>query len=147
MIEQDIDLKEGEGIRTAVDVAIFNNKGEILLGKRLVQAGFGTWGFVGGHLRTEEKIMDGAKREISEELGEDVQVEPINEILAVRENFLEPNFIHHITIIIKGEYIGGDIKVNEPKRCEKWEWFSLENLPENIFLNFHFCWVLNKNLQ
>lgn len=133
MREQDVDLKEGEGIRIAVDVAIFNDKGEVLLGKRLARAGFGSWGFVGGHLKTGEKIMDGAKREINEELGKDVQIEPINEILAVRENSLEPNFIHHVTIVIKGKYMGGDIRINEPERCEEWRWFSLDNLPSELF--------------
>jgi len=133
MTKQEVDLKEGEGIRTAIDVAIFNDNGKVLLGKRLAQAGFGTWGFVGGHLRTGEKIIDGARREISEELGKNAQIEPINEILAVRENSLEPNLIHHVTVIIRGKYIGGDIKVNEPKRCEKWEWFSLDNLPSELF--------------
>lgn len=133
MKELDTNLREGEGIRTAVDVAIFNARGEVLLGKRLAKAGFDTWGFVGGHLRTGESIIDGAKREIYEELGTEVQIEPINKIIAVRENSLPPGFIHHITIIILGRYIGGNIKVNEPNKCEEWAWFSLDDLPSKLF--------------
>ena len=133
MKRQDADLKDGKGIRIAVDIAIFNDKREVLLGKRLVQAGFGSWGFVGGHLKTGEKIMDGAKREIYEELGKSVQIELTNEILAIRENSLEPRFIHHITIIIKGEYAEGEIKNNEPEKCEEWKWFDLRRLPPNLF--------------
>jgi len=32
----DIDLKEGAGIKTAVDIVIFNKKGQVLFGERWV---------------------------------------------------------------------------------------------------------------
>jgi len=131
--ETNTEFKEGNGINTAVDIVIFNNKGDVLLGKRLVKAGLGTWGFPGGHLKTGEKIEECAKREISEELGSEARIEPTDEILAVRENSIDPHFIHHLTVIIKGRYIGGDIKVNEPDRCEKWSWFKLDELPSELF--------------
>ena len=131
--ESAIDFKEGKGIKTGVDVAIFNDKGEVLLGKRLTKAGLGTWGFPGGHVRKNEKILDCAKREISEELGSKAKVEVSDYILALRENSIEPYFVHHLTVIIKGRYLGGNIKVNEPARCEKWAWFKLDNLPAKLF--------------
>lgn len=131
--ETSTEFKEGNEINTAVDIVIFNGKGEVLLGKRLAKAGFGTWGFPGGHLRTNEKIEECAQREIHEELGDEANIEVGNEILAVRENLIDPHFIHHLTVIIKGHYVGGDIRVNEPDRCEKWSWFKLDELPSKLF--------------
>ena len=129
----DIDLKEGLKVRTAVDIVIFNQEGKVLLGKRKAKAGFDSWGFPGGHLKTGEKIKECAQREIREELGKDIKIKITNEVLAVRENCISPYFIHHLTIMIKGYYIKGEIKVNEPERCKKWSFFSLENLPSSLF--------------
>jgi 8-oxo-dGTP diphosphatase len=126
-------LEEETGIMCAVDVAIFNADGKILLGKRLVKAGFGTWGFPGGHLKKDEKLIDAARRELAEELGNNADIEVTDQILAVRENHLAPYFTHHITTIIKGLYRFGKIEMNEPDKCEEWKWFDLDNLPSPLF--------------
>jgi len=62
-------LNEPLGTYCAVDVAIYNRQNQILLGERLVKAGFKMWGFPGGHLNPYEKISECAQREIREELG------------------------------------------------------------------------------
>ena len=129
----DIDLEEGKKIKTAIDIAVFNQKGQVLLGKRLAKSGFATWGFPGGHLKTNEKIKDCARRELEEELGKEIEIKITDQILAVRENNIPPYFIHHITIILKGEHLKGKALVNEPDRCESWQWFDLDNLPIPLF--------------
>lgn len=130
---KDLDLKEGVGIKTAVDVVVFNEKGQVLLGERLGLAGKNCWGFPGGHQKTGEKVRETAEREIKEELGSGVGVELTDEIVAVRENNIPPHFIPHITVMIKGIYRGGKIKVNEPDRSKSWQWFDLDSLPSPIF--------------
>ncbi len=129
----DIDLKEGAGIKTAVDIVIFNKKGQVLFGERLAVSGNNCWGFPGGHQKTGEKIRETAGREIKEELGNEVKVQLTDEIIAVRENNIPPYFIPHITVMVKGIYLGGKIKVNEPDRCKNWQWFDLDSLPSPIF--------------
>jgi len=129
----DLDLKEGIGIKTAVDIVVFNNKGQVLLGERLALAGKNCWGFPGGHQKTGEQIRETAKREIREELGDKVKIEITDEIIAIRENNIPPDFIPHITIIVKGIYKGGKIQLNEPKRCLSWRWFDLNKLPSPMF--------------
>ncbi len=120
-------------VKTAVDIVIFDHKGRVLLGKRLVEAGFGCWGFPGGHLKTNEKINECARREIKEELGDKIEIALTNEILAVRENSIAPHFSHHLTVTIKGNYEKGKIANNEPNKCKGWEWFSLDKLPSQTF--------------
>jgi 8-oxo-dGTP diphosphatase len=127
------ELEEGSGILEGVEVAILNEKNQILLGKRLASAGYGTWNFPGGHLKAKERIAECAEREVSEELGEDIDVEITDEILSIRENCIAPQYIHHLTILIKGIHKKGEPKVNEPDKCEKWEWFDLDNLPSPLF--------------
>lgn len=132
-IEQALPKEEYGGIKTAVDIAIFNQNNQVLLGKRLVEAGFGTWGFPGGRLKTGEKIIQGSQREIKEELGEEIKIRFTDEILGVRENSIPPFFSHHVTVIIKGVHVGGEPKITEPEKCERWEWFSLNQLPKDLF--------------
>jgi 8-oxo-dGTP diphosphatase len=126
-------LEEETEIMCAVDVAIFDADGKILLGKRLAKAGFGTWGFPGGHLKKDEKLIDAAQRELGEELGNNADIEVTDQILAVRENHLAPYFIHHIVTIIKGLYRSGKIEVSEPDKCEEWKWFDFDNLLSPLF--------------
>ncbi len=120
-------------IAVAVDVAVFNKSGQVLLGKRLAQAGYGTWALPGGHVLDKEDILDAARRELEEELGSSAQINISNKIIALRDNSLPPQFIRHLTVILEGQYLGGEVLVNEPERCEKWEWFDLDKLPEPLF--------------
>ena len=128
-----IDLKEGEGIRTAVDIIIFNHLGQVLLGERLALAGENNWAFPGGHQKTGELIKETAQRELEEELGKSTKVNLTDEIIAVRENKISPWFVPHITIMIKAIFLGGPIELTEPDRCAGWEWFDLNNLPKIMF--------------
>ncbi|MBI1863003.1 NUDIX domain-containing protein [Candidatus Microgenomates bacterium] len=131
--EMSLDMREGEGIRTGVDVFVLNEQEQLLLGLRKARAGENTWGFPGGHQRTGEMIHDTAIRELREELGGQVQIELINEVVAVRENQIKPWYVPHITIILKAYYGGGEIVNNPQERTVTWNWFSLDNLPPQLF--------------
>ncbi len=120
--------KENKRSRTAVDVAIFNNRGEVLLGKRLAREGFNTWGFPGGRMRLGEKIGACAKRELKEELGDDMEVEITDRILAVRENNVPPNFIPHLTVILQGLVRRGKPQIMEPNKCSEWKFVEMKEL-------------------
>ena len=87
-------------IAIAVDVVVFNKDGQVLLGKRLAKAGYGTWGLPGGHVLDEEQILDAAKREIKEELGDIAKIDIFNKIIAIRDNSLPPQFIRHLTLLL-----------------------------------------------
>ncbi len=90
--------------------------------------GAGTYGLPGGHLEYGEKLIDAAKREISEECGVNVTDLVYNSTLdQVRpdQHYIQVNFVVND--------FEGEISCVEPDKCEGWEWFDLEELPDNIF--------------
>ncbi len=129
-----LDLQEGEGIRTAVDVFITDKSGKnVLLGLRKASAGKGTWSLIGGHQKTGERIHDTALREIREEVGEQCVVNVHDDVLAVRENRIPPWYVPHVTVIIKGMHVGGEAVNNRTEENSSVRWFPIDALPENLF--------------
>lgn len=118
--------------RVGIGVMIQNKKGEVLLGLRRGSHGSGEWSFPGGHLEMGEKIFETAKRETMEETGLDIDSFELISI-ADEMRYLKSDGKHYLNVGVKGIYKGGEARVMEPDKCEKWEWISLENLPSNLF--------------
>lgn len=131
--KEGIDMQEGEGIRTAVDLFILNENKEILLGLRTSPIGKAQWAFPGGHQKTGETLLESARRELIEELGDEARITLTTNIVAVRENRLPPTFVPHMTIILLASYHGGELRLPEGERNSQWAWFPLDNLPKNVF--------------
>lgn len=104
-----------------------NDKLKVLLMRRK-NTGFndGEYELPGGHLESDEDLFDAMLREISEELLID----------AKREDLEIAHLMHHfsgrrINVIFK---INGESfipAIGEPEKCDKLEWFDLNNLPKN----------------
>lgn len=118
-----------EKVRPQVGLGVMILKGEaVLLGKRKGSHGDGTWAGPGGYLELGESLEDCVKREIAEECG--VKVKNIQfQCLANIKKYSK----HHVLVGFTAEFESGEAKVLEGDKCEKWEWFSLDNLPEPIF--------------
>jgi 8-oxo-dGTP diphosphatase len=119
-------------MRPKVGVAVIVVKdSKVLLGKRMNSHGSGTWQFPGGHLEFGEPIKDCAKRELFEETGltiRNIKLGPYtNDIFKTEQK-------HYITLFVIADYDSGVLTVKEPKKCEKWGWFSWSQLPEPKFL-------------
>lgn len=115
--------------QTRVSVNAFLVKdNKILLGKRLVNAGFGQWGLPGGHLEYKESLSDAIRRELREEIG--IEATSVQFAQVVNDTQQERHYIHINFIVTEWT---GEIVNKEPEKCEKWDWFDLEQLPENIF--------------
>jgi len=114
-----------------IGVGVIVKRGnKILLGKRKGAHGEGTWCFPGGHLEFKERIGDCAKREVLEETGIKIK----NILLGPYTNdFFEKENRHYITLFAMAEYESGKVEIMEPKKCEKWEWFSWDKLPKKLF--------------
>lgn len=110
-------------------IVIKNNK--VLLGKRKNAHGEGSWCFPGGHLEFNEELEDCAKREVLEESG--VGIKNIKFSTITNDFFTKENK-HYITIFMVCEHDDGEVKLMEPDKCEKWNWFEWESLPEPLFI-------------
>lgn len=106
-------------------------QGRVLLGKRKNAHGEGAWCAPGGHLEYGESFEECAHREIEEETG--LKVKNLKFATCTNDIFLKENK-HYVTIIMVADLESGEPEVKEPEKCERWEWFDWEDLPEPLFL-------------
>jgi len=104
---------------------------KVLLGKRKGNHGGGTWSIPGGKLEFMESVEDCARREILEEVG--ITIKNLRKGTYTNNIFLDENK-HSISIYIIADYDSGEVRIMEPDKCECWEWFDWNNLPEPLFV-------------
>ena len=110
-------------------IVIKDNK--ILLGKRKNSHGSGTWQFPGGHLEFNESIKDCARRELFEETG--IKIKKLR-FGPYTNDIFQKEKKHYITLFVVADYDSGVLELKEPEKCEKWDWFEWNKLPEPSFL-------------
>jgi len=118
--------------KVGVGVCIMKDR-KILFGKRKNAHGEGCWCFPGGHLELNESWEECAIRETMEETG--IKIKNLRFATATNDIF-EKEGKHYITIFIVADYDSGKVKVLEPDKCEKWDWFEWneETLPRPLFV-------------
>ncbi|MFA6536547.1 MAG: NUDIX domain-containing protein [Candidatus Paceibacterota bacterium] len=127
--------KENKKVGAGFGVMVFKN-GDILLGRRHSDSdkadselhGEGAWTMPGGKLEYGESFEDGARREVSEETGinlEDVRVICVNND--------KNEHAHFVTIGLFSDKFNGEPKVMEPDEITEWQWFGINNLPTPLY--------------
>jgi 8-oxo-dGTP diphosphatase len=112
-------------------IVIKDNK--VLLGKRKNAHGEGSWSFPGGHLEFNEEVEDCARREVEEETG--LKIKNLKSGPFTNDIF-EKERRHYVTLFVVSEYDSGELQNLEPDKCERWDWFGWDNLPEPLFVPF-----------
>ena len=115
--------------RVGCGPAIRNDKGHLLLLQRLKQPEAGFWGLPGGKVDFGELSEASVKREIYEELGIVINIlhlACISEIIDKGDN------AHWLSPVYEAQINSRMPTLKEPKKHEGWDWFSLDNLPENL---------------
>ena len=111
-----------------VAVATFvRRNGKILLGKRLGTRGHGLWAPPGGRLEYGELLIDAAKREVLEETG--MNIDDLKPFTVGEEVFQDENE-HFITVFYVTDSNEGEPVAREPDKCEQWQWFTWDDMPE-----------------
>lgn len=110
-------------------IVIKDNK--VLLGKRKNTHGEGSWGLPGGHLELNEEIEDCASREVREETS--IKIKNIR-MGAFTNDIFKKERKHYVTLFVIADYSSGKVKVMEPEKCERWEWFRWDGLPQPLFM-------------
>ncbi|PJD97629.1 MAG: DNA mismatch repair protein MutT [Parachlamydia sp.] len=119
---------EKERPKIGIGVAVIKDQ-RVLLGKRLGSHGEGDWAFPGGHLEFGETPAECAQRELLEEAG----LTATRMISGPWTNDIFCGTKHYITLFMIVTEFTGEPRVLEPHKCENWEWFAWENLPQPLF--------------
>jgi len=139
------DKKMGIGVR----VMILKN-GKVLLGKRranLEKAGSplhggGTWTMPGGKVDFGENLEEAMFREVLEEAETKIDKDDLR-LSSVSYNII--NDRQFVTLGFITESFEGEPKVSPGGEIIEWKWFSLDNLPDNLY--FASADILNNHLN
>ncbi len=86
------------------------------------------WTLPGGKQEYFETFFECAKREVKEET-----ILEIGELkLFGAADDIQPDR-HYITLHIIAKKHRGELKVMEPTKEDRWEWFDLDKLPQNLY--------------
>jgi len=124
--------------KAGVAVFIFNEKGQLLMGRRIhkyPEYGDGKWQIPGGkvtHLQGSWK--DSAVREIKEETNLDVEVKDLK-FVTTNDSQYPTLDIHYVCSFFMTTKFSGKLKNMEEDKCEEWVWFDLESIPYDTFMN------------
>ncbi|KAK8065138.1 hypothetical protein PG997_011885 [Apiospora hydei] len=113
--------------RVGVAAIVRNEKGEVILGKRMGSHGSGSWALPGGHLEFGETYFACAERETLEETGLEVRA---LKLVTVTDDVFEDLGKHYITIFVLCERkdTTKEPEVLEPEKCESWHWINWDEL-------------------
>lgn len=117
--------------RSAMFVAIENDKGEYLLQRR-VNTGFfdGHYDLVSGHLEYDESCEECAIRETKEECGVEVSPDDLKLVATFQSNF-EPN-VKYLNLIYRTKKFRGQVKIGEPDKIDEMGWYKPEDFPKKL---------------
>jgi len=112
--------------------------GKVLLGQRHVDPikasselhGEGTWTMPGGKLHFGESFEEGAKREVMEETGVEIEIKDL-EVISLT-NDIVPD-AHFVTAGMLLKEYPEEPRVMEPDEITQWKWFPIDQLPSPIF--------------
>ncbi len=94
----------------------------------------GKYELPGGHVDEGEDLMQGMVREAKEELNIDIDKKDLK-IAHILHNYRGDR----VNFILTTEKYNGELKIGEPEKCEKLEWFEMDDLPENIPVKVKNC--------
>lgn len=109
--------------------AFFVKDGKILLLRRY-QTGFedGNYGLPAGHAEGKETFREALKREVSEEVGVQLDLNNLN-LVVTMHRWCGDHERADFFFVIKGW--DGEPKNMEPNKCDDASWFPLNKLPQN----------------
>lgn len=129
-------MKERFLTRSAVILMLIRNskEGEEILLQKRKNTGYmdGYYDLsASGHVEKDESMTAALIRESKEELGIDIREENIEFVTMMHTNTPGTNQIYYNGFFKVIKY-NGEVKVNEPAKCEEVRWFNLNELPQNI---------------
>lgn len=106
--------------------------GKMLLSRRF-NTGYedGNYSFVAGHLNGNETFRQAMAREAKEEAGIVIDPEKLK-IIHVMHRAQEDSTGERMDILMTIAEWVGEIKNNEPEKCDDLSWFLIDEIPDNV---------------
>ena len=123
---------------------VIEKDGKVLLVQEKQEKCYGKWNLPAGHLDFNESIIEGAKREIKEETGCDVE---LTGVANIANRVLENDIFVQITFV--GKVINETIKI-DPEEILDIKWFDIDDVLNNMdneLRNLNFVKQPIKNLK
>jgi len=108
-------------------------RGRVLLGRRRGSHGEGYYAAPGGHIEFGESFEQAARREVREETGleiADLKLLSVGNYVFKRDDGER----HYIDVDFICEAPGGEPQLAEPEKCDGWDWYDLDDLPQPLFV-------------
>lgn len=88
----------------------------------------GFYSMPAGKLEPKESVENAIIREVKEEINIDIKNETLKTIQVMNRNGIDRERIDYFFTVDRWN---GEIKNNEPNKCDDLRWFDINNLPEN----------------
>lgn len=141
-------MKQTEWSRVGTGMIIYNNVGQILMGKRISQYAGGKWCNAGGKLEFEEDPKECAIREALEETN--IKVVDVQELGYMNDMEIYDGVTerHWVTLMFAGRaWNSADLMNVEPTKHEEWRWFHLNELPKDMWDPMWEFWCENIHMD
>lgn len=114
---------------------VLRNDDKILLCRRF-NTGYmdGKYSMIAGHLDGDEPLEKALAREANEEAGITINPDDLKLIHVIHTRSELPNSLddERVDFYFTAEKYSGELKIMEPNKCDRMDWFDIKNLPEEI---------------
>jgi len=122
--------------KVGVGAIILDKANKILLVLRKKAPKAGSWSLPGGKVDYMETIENAIIREIKEELGVDIE---ITHLVCVTNHILHSEDVHYVAPTFAVHITNGEVENRDPHALEKVQWFSINEIPENITMTTEYA--------
>ena len=114
----------------STDMVIFNNEGQVLLGRRLNEPAKGTWFVPGGKVRKNETVKQAVRRISKQELGYALDAEREIGIFdhIYNNNFANDDFGTHYVVFAVAITLDQNLNLRTDDQHEELEWWNVEDI-------------------
>ena len=111
--------------------AVVLRDNQVLLVQRGREPGKGSWGLPGGMLELGETLVEGARREVLEECGVEIEVGPLVAVFEPMERDEDGRLrFHYVVVDYLARYITGEPRADDDADDARWvDLGALERLP------------------
>ncbi len=117
-------------VQTGIGIILVKD-GKVLIGKR-INSHASKFSIPGGHLEIGESFEEAAIREVKEETGILIRNPRVIAVTNNLETYEQEN-LHYVSVILLATDFSGEAKTMEPTKCEGWDWYDPNDLPQPHF--------------